>query len=288
MSSDFQYEVAFGRNIGWITRDEADQLRCKRVAIAGLGGVGGAYLLALVRLGIGRFHISDFDRFELPNFNRQVGATMSRLGRSKVDVLAEMALDVNPQIDIRKFERGVDASNLDEFFRDVDLYIDGLDFFAMDARRAVFAACAEKGLAAITAAPLGWGVSMLTFLPGEMTFEQYFQMEEQSEIENLCRFLVGLSPEGLQLGALVDPTRLDIGSHRGPSTVVGCELCAGLAVATAVKILLGRGPVVHVPKSVHFDAFTGTCSVLDRPGGISHAQMQERLNTLRAQLGMTD
>ena len=74
MSTPFTYDLAFSRNIGWVTRDEQHDLRDKRVAIAGMGGVGGSHLLTLTRLGIGGFHLADFDTFELANFNRQAGA----------------------------------------------------------------------------------------------------------------------------------------------------------------------------------------------------------------------
>ena len=53
----FHYQTAFSRNIGWVTETEQALLRGKRVAIAGMGGVGGAHLLTLARLGIGAFHI---------------------------------------------------------------------------------------------------------------------------------------------------------------------------------------------------------------------------------------
>ena len=86
----FDYRSAFSRNLGWVTEAEQERLRHRRVAIAGLGGVGGVHLLALTRLGIGKFHIADHDRFELVNFNRQAGATVDTLGRPKVDVMADM------------------------------------------------------------------------------------------------------------------------------------------------------------------------------------------------------
>ena len=70
---DFSYDQAFARNIGWVTCAEQEALRGKRVAIAGLGGVGGSHLLTLACLGIGAFHVSDFETFDLPNFNRQAG-----------------------------------------------------------------------------------------------------------------------------------------------------------------------------------------------------------------------
>lgn len=77
----FQYDEAFSRNIGWVTAEEQCVLRTKRVAIAGLGGVGGGHLLTLTRLGIGGFHLADFDTFDLANFNRQASAATSTLGQ---------------------------------------------------------------------------------------------------------------------------------------------------------------------------------------------------------------
>src|SRR3990167_9294146 len=97
----FDYQTAFSRNIGWVTEDEQARLREVRVAIGGLGGVGGVHLLTLARLGICEFSIADFDVFDIVNFNRQVGATMSTLGRAKIVVLEEMAREINPEINIR-------------------------------------------------------------------------------------------------------------------------------------------------------------------------------------------
>jgi len=66
----FTYDEAFSRNIGWLTRQEQDSLRHQRVAIAGLGGVGGFHLLTLCRLGISKFNLADFDSFDLANRKR--------------------------------------------------------------------------------------------------------------------------------------------------------------------------------------------------------------------------
>jgi len=281
MSGNFQYTTAFSRNLGWLTNDELARMRSAHVAIAGLGGVGGNHLLTLARLGVGGFRIADFDRFELANFNRQVGATLRHLHRPKVDVLAEMALDINPELALTRFADGVTEANLDAFLDGAAVFIDGLDFFALPIRRRVFAACAARGIPAVTAAPLGWGVSLLLFAPGGVGFEDYFRFEAQPEDEQLRRFLVGLSPELMQMGALVEPTRLDLERRVGPSTPVGCELCAALVATTTVKLLLGRGGVHAVPTSLHFDAFTGERRLIERPGGMDHPDMQAVLARLR-------
>ena len=73
---DFSYDAAFVRNIGWLTEWEQQALRAKRVAIAGMGGVGGVHMLTLARFGVGAFSIADFDRFDIVNFNRQIGANV--------------------------------------------------------------------------------------------------------------------------------------------------------------------------------------------------------------------
>ena len=162
----FDYATAFSRNIGWLTPNEQALLRSKRVAIAGLGGVGGSHLLTLTRLGIAAFTIADFDTFDLVNFNRQTGASLSSIGLRKTDVLAARAKEINPDLDLKILHEGVNADNLNDFLTNIDLYVDGLDFFAVAARRMVFAACAELGIPAITAAPLGMGAALLNFLPG--------------------------------------------------------------------------------------------------------------------------
>ena len=134
----FDYNKAFSRNIGWVTENEQQVLKNKTVAIAGAGGVGGVHLLTLSRLGLSNFNISDFDDFEVHNFNRQSGAVMSTLGEQKVDVMEKMAKDINPEANIKSFPEGIFEHNVDEFLDGVDLYVDALDFFALSARKTVF------------------------------------------------------------------------------------------------------------------------------------------------------
>lgn len=266
----FSYREAFDRNIGWVTESEQQALRTRRIAIAGLGGVGGAHVLALSRLGVGAFSLADFDNFEIQNFNRQAGATVQTLGRAKLEVVSEMARSINPDIDIRGFSDGVHAGNLGRFLDGIDLYVDGLDFFVLEQRRRVFEACAERGIPAITVAPLGMGAALLVFMPGRMSFEQYFRLAGCSEAEQAARFLAGLSPSMLQLGYLVDPSRVDLGARKGPSTVMACDLCAGIAATEALKVLLGRGRVYVAPWGIHFDAYKNRLKRTWRPGGNAH------------------
>lgn len=283
---DFDYSRAFSRNIGWVTRTEQEALRGKRVAIAGAGGVGGWHLLSLVRLGIGKFSLAEFDEFDLVNFNRQAGANMATLGRHKLDVMIDQALAINPELDIRRFPEGVAPSNVLEFLEDADLYIDSLDFFALDVREAVFAACAMRGIPATTVAPLGMGAALLNFLPGEMTFEEYFGFDGHNEVERALRFFIGLAPSRLQMAYLAEASQIDLGAKHGASTIMACMLCAGVAGTEALKILLGRGKVYAAPWSVHFDAYLNRLSRLYRPGGNAHPTQRRTLDRARKALGL--
>lgn len=274
----FDYDSAFSRNIGWVTESEQARLRNARVAVAGLGGVGGIHLLTLARLGIGRFSIADFDVFDIVNFNRQAGATMSTLERPKVDVLAEMARDINPEIELHCFPDGVQRETLDAFLEDVDVYVDGLDFFAFEARRATFAACRRKGIPAVTAAPLGMGTALLVFGAEGMSFEDYFGLEGCDEMEMSIRFLVGLSPAMLQRGYVADMSRVNLAERRGPSSIAACQLCAGVTAVETLKLLLGRGGVKVAPWASQFDAYRMRYVHTWRPGG--HRNPLQRLMRL--------
>lgn len=267
MTAAFDYDTAFSRNLGWVTRDEQQSLRGKRVAIAGLGGVGGLHLLALARLGIGRFHLAEFDRFELANFNRQVGASMRTLDRPKLEVMMSRARDVNPEADIVPFDAGVSAENIGDFLEGIDVFVDGLDFFAFAARELVFGACHARGIPAVTAAPLGMGAALLNFVPGGMSFADYFGFAECAESERPIRFLLGLAPAMLHRRYLADISFVDLRGGKGPSTAMACHICAGIAATETLKLLLHRGSVVKAPRGVQFDAYRNKLTHTWRPWG---------------------
>jgi molybdopterin/thiamine biosynthesis adenylyltransferase len=281
---EYSYAKAVSRNIGWVTEVEQGKLRAAKVAIAGLGGVGGAHLLTLSRLGISNFHISDFDDFDVHNLNRQAGAFMPFMGHSKIETLAKMARDINPESTISLFPHGVNPENVDEFLEGVDVYVDGLDFFALPARRMVFAKCREKGIPALTAAPLGMGTAFLHFSPTGMSFEQYFKVEGHTSDEQYARFIAGLSPAMVQRDYLVAPEAVNFAEKRGPSTVMACDLCAGVMGTNVLKVLLGRGKMRAAPWGMHFDAYHQTLKHTWRPFGNSNPLQQLLLKFIRPKL----
>lgn len=277
----FDYERAFSRNFGWLTKEDQVRLKKSRVAIAGLGGVGGAHLLTLARLGVTNFTISDFDEFDVHNLNRQAGAFMPYMGQSKIGTLARLARDINPEIDVRLFPEGVQGDNVVDFLRDVDVYVDGLDFFALPARRMVFAKCRELGIPVLTAAPLGMGVALLYFSPNGMSAEDYFRWEGQESLEQYARFIAGLSPAMVQRDYLVAPEAVNFQEKRGPSTVMACDLCAGVMGTSVLKLILGRGSIRAAPWGMHFDAYHQKLKLTWRPFGNANPLQQLLLKFIR-------
>jgi tRNA threonylcarbamoyladenosine dehydratase len=162
----FSPAEAFERNLGLVTKDEQQKLAGCLVAIAGCGGVGGAHAYTLARLGIGRFRLTDPDTFSLANFNRQIGATMDTIGRNKAVVTAEMIRAINPQASVEIVEGGITADNATDFVRGTHAVVDGVDFFAIEARRRLFAAAWQWGAPALTAAPLGFSGTVHVFAEG--------------------------------------------------------------------------------------------------------------------------
>lgn len=252
----YDYSRATSRNLGWLTESEQLSLKNKTVAIAGLGGVGGHHAINLARLGIEHFHLADFDEFDVHNFNRQSGADMSTVGRKKLEVMTERILAINPNAKITPFPDGVTAQNINIFLDKVDIYVDGLDVYVLEMRARIFSKCNELKIPATTVGPIGMGAALMNFLPGKMTFEDYFGYTGKSEQEMVMRFICGLTPSFIHLPALADRSRLNLEKKQGPSTSMGCYLAAGVMGTEVLKILLKRGPICSAPFGFHFDAFS--------------------------------
>lgn len=258
----FDSGIAFGSNIGWVTHEEQDCVGRIRVAIAGLGGVGGLYALTLARLGVAKFRIADGDQFELRNFNRQIGATMATIGRMKSEVIKEKILEINPHAQVEIFPY-LDMDNVTRFVSGgVDIVIDGLDFFALQPRRILFRETELYNIPTLTAAPLGMGASLMCFWTKDesLSFEKYFNFGDD-DYDNLIRFLVGMSPSLPHAKYLVDRSSVDFANRSVPSTMMGCEVASALVKSAVVKIVRGwlerRRVIETSPLCIHQDAYLG-------------------------------
>ena len=118
----------FSRTELLLGQDNLKKLQKTRVAVFGIGGVGGYVVEALVRSGIGAIDIIDNDTVSLTNINRQIIATHKTIGKLKVDVLEERILDINPDVKIKKYPIFYTPETSDKIdFSQYDYVIDAID-----------------------------------------------------------------------------------------------------------------------------------------------------------------
>lgn len=118
----------FARTELLLGAEALDKLKKARVAVFGVGGVGGYVCEALVRSGVGSFDLIDSDTVALSNLNRQIIATHSTVGRFKTEVMKERMLDINPEVDVRIHNCFFLPENADEFpFEEYDYVVDTVD-----------------------------------------------------------------------------------------------------------------------------------------------------------------
>ena len=121
-------QTQFSRTERLLGEEAMIRLSRARVAIFGIGGVGGYVCEALVRSGVGAFDLIDNDKVCLTNLNRQIIATHQTIGRYKTDVMRERMLSINPQADIRLHQCFFLPENADNFpFAEYDYIVDAVD-----------------------------------------------------------------------------------------------------------------------------------------------------------------
>ncbi len=131
-----------------------EKLKNARVAVFGIGGVGGYVCEALVRSGVGHFDLVDDDKVCLTNLNRQIIATRKTVGKYKTEVMKERMLDINPDAEVTDHRCFFLPENADEFhFEEYDYVVDAVD--TVTAKIELVMKCREKGVPVISSMGAG-------------------------------------------------------------------------------------------------------------------------------------
>ena len=118
----------FSRTELLLGKDGIEKLASSRVAIFGIGGVGGYTVEALARSGVGTFDLIDDDKICITNINRQIYALRSTVGKYKVDVAKDRILDINPNAVVNTYKTFYTPETADEFdFSQYDYVVDAID-----------------------------------------------------------------------------------------------------------------------------------------------------------------
>jgi molybdopterin/thiamine biosynthesis adenylyltransferase len=252
------YQKMFGRNIGIVTEQEQKKLRETTIAVAGIGGIGGASLFNLVRIGIGRLKIADPEDFAYSDLNRQQGSSYTTVGSKKVEVLQQALKSINPYVSIDAFPEGLTENNLENFLEGVSLVIDGLDFFCLSIRKSLFDACRKRGLYILSCPIFGFGTSLAIFSPEGPSFGQFFGSVPK-EIDTKYAMNFGRSyfpsfPKYINLAVYLEAMQKN---KPIPSFATSCSLSGAVTAAEAVFILLNKKKPICVPLIRHYDLFDG-------------------------------
>jgi len=144
----------FSRTQLLLGKDAMEKLGKSRVAVFGIGGVGGYVCEALVRSGVGHLDLIDDDKVCLTNINRQIIATRKTVGKYKVDVMKERILEINPDTKVSEYKCFFLPENANEFsFDEYDYVVDAVD--TVTAKIELVMKCKEKKVPIISAMGAG-------------------------------------------------------------------------------------------------------------------------------------
>lgn len=246
------YKERFLRNMGIMDEKQLQQIKNTKVAVAGLG-LGGSIFIDLVRLGFENFHIADPDIYERTNINRQRCAKESTIGVRKDEALLKEARDINPDIKVKVFEKGVQLENLFEFLDGVKWVVDVVDVFAMKQKLALNAEANRRGIPVASCGALGFGAAVIVFTKGGPTFAELTGMSPQYDfVKNLERFLQFIAPEIPDYMADQLFRAMNRSTHI-PFVCPGVEISAAFAASEIAKHMLNLGKRPVAPDGIYID-----------------------------------
>lgn len=266
------YEQSFNRNIGNITKAEQERLRGSTVAIAGIGGVGGAALINLARMGIGGVKIADPEEFAYSDINRQQGATIKTVGHKKTAVLIEQVLEINPELNVTPYNNGLTEENVEDFINGSTIIIDALEFFCLTLKKSLFHNARKNSIYVVSTPILGFGTSLAVFSPDGPTFEECFGVIPQKlDVKYALNFgtcFFPKLPKYINMKAYMQAMKQN---QPIPSFTTSCSLSGAVTAAEILFILLEKREPVCFPYVKHFDLFDATIMIEDtreKEGGL--------------------
>lgn len=222
--TDFDYAEFTTRNLGFVTQAEQAALKHGAVFVAGVGGMGGACFLALVRAGVGRFAVCDIDVFETSNLNRQVFAFTDTVGQDKAEVACAAARRINPEVQIERL--GAEwVDRVADLAARYPVIVNGTDDIA--AGIALYRAAKAAGATVIDAyaSPLP---SVIVVRPDDPRPEERLRYPTRNKALN------AIQPEDLRAGFMKELEYVMV--HSSSAKHVDLEAAAALAAGTAKRM----------------------------------------------------
>jgi len=211
-----------------------------KVLLLGAGGLGSPTALYLAAAGVGTLGIVDDDVVDVSNLQRQVIHTTDRVGVAKVDSAEEQIKALNPDVDVRKYQTRLDASNIMEIIRDYDIVVDGVDNFP--TRYLLNDASVRLQIPVVSAAILGFEGQLSVFHPYEgPCYRCLFPQPPPAELAPSCgaNGVLGVLPGTMGLLQATEVVKLIIGAGE---PLVGRLLMYDALAATTTELKVRRDP----------------------------------------------
>lgn len=231
------------RNIGILSRAEQESLRKMCVAVAGCGGMGGLAAEQLIRLGVGRVKIADFDKFEVHNLSRQTGSTYLNVGTHKAVVLAQYFQAINPELKLEVYTEGVQPDNVVEFLKGADVVIDGIDYTQFYHSVVLHREALRRGLCVVNPGAIAMGTAVLVFGPKTRTIEEYVGLNPHATREEIESFAVPIEKFCPYMPSYIDQEmamKAATGQINIPNIIMPQHLGTAISVTEVVMMHLRR------------------------------------------------
>jgi len=189
MTDKFSYDIAFSRNLGFLTKQDQKILRNLSIGIAGVGGDGGLLAERLARFGVGKLILVEPDVFETANLNRQFACNLKALNKNKAKVVAQELKLINPELEIVVYDKGINNNNIQDFVTQSDIIIDEIEYSLPKFSVMLAQEARKNNKYVFMGANIGWGASFFCFSPKGMTFEKYFSYNPKTQTIDPLKYI---------------------------------------------------------------------------------------------------
>ena len=218
-----------------VSKEEQEKFRNARITVIGCGGIGGATIEMLARLGVGELVVVDEDTFDTTNLNRQTLATVDDIDNPKSETAKSKVEKINPCVNVTSYNEHVSEENIDRIIGDSNIVIDALDNVL--TRVIVSRKARELKIPFVHGAIHGSLGQITVFLANTKSYEEMFALPslnrdlDEDTINDLKNIASGAPP-------VFGPT----------PNLIGC-----LQAMEAYKIITGIGKVTVAPEILTFD-----------------------------------
>ncbi len=253
------YYKLFQRNIGALTFREQEKIRKARIAIAGTGGVGGLLAERMVRLGIGEVKISDPGLFEKSNFNRQLEADCTTIGKNKAKIIGKRLKQINKSLKLKIDSHGIHTqADANRLVTGTDIIIDEMDFGLFKQSIFLQRAARKQKSFYIFSSAIAFGAFVVCFEPNGCTLEEFNGLTPDCDLDETkqpaisANSMVPILPDYLLKKQNLLKKYMQ-GKLPVSTISIGVGLTSIVTANEAVNLLLYKSESIFAPNYLYID-----------------------------------